>query len=53
MINNKDTKKQAQNEFTQEEVHLCLTCKEEMKFHMRTHNHYVFKCKKCGGIKYV
>jgi RNase P subunit RPR2 len=39
-------------ELKQEVVILCPICREEMKFSMRTHNHLVYKCKKCGGIHY-
>lgn len=40
------------NEFACEDVILCSICRTEMKFHMRTHNHFVYKCDKCGHIHY-
>jgi len=47
----KETKKK-KNELPYEEVIICSICNNEMKFHIRTHNHFVYKCDKCGHIHY-
>lgn len=39
-------------EYKIEEVHICPVCKVEMRFYLRTHNHYVFRCDKCNRMHY-